>query len=235
MVPIFEQHPTLLSLRAGFHPRAVAGTDFVNSAPRTLVALGFVDFDSIELLAILLERCSLKHFWFAANSAFTNVVLRTGFDALKARLQSGLEQVRTLSLPSNMQEDICASVVGLCPKVELVCRMRVASPEFGTGLLAANFELVPEGGGVVVRRRGSKANLAANGALWAPYSQGDDDIAALISSHNVQAKKKKHWSLPPAAWWGTSASPRVRPDRTRRNHFAAFAEELAAAAAARRE
>lgn len=235
MVPVFEQHPTLLSLRAGFHPRAVAGTDFAQAAPRTLVALGFVNFDSIEPLAILLERCSLEHCWFAANSVFTNVVLRTGLDGLKARLQSGLQQVRTLSLPSDMQEDVCANLVALCPQVQLVCRMRIASSEFGTGLLAAEFEPVPEGGGVVVRRHGSKANLAANGALWAPYRQGDNDIATLISARNAKAKKKQGWSLPPASWWGRGGSSLnwARPTLDGPK-FAAFADELAVAAAARR-
>ena len=35
MIPVFEAHPQLLSLRATFHTRAVAGQEFAAAAPRT--------------------------------------------------------------------------------------------------------------------------------------------------------------------------------------------------------
>jgi len=244
MVPVFEQHPTLLSLRASFQPRAVAGEDFALAVPRTLMALGFVNFESAETLAILLERCTLEHFWFSANSVFTNGVrLASGLDCLKVVLRSGLQQVRTLALPSDMPEDVCAALVSaLCPKVELLCRMRIGSPAFGTGALAGKFEEVQEGGGVVVRRRGTSAGLASNGALWAPYTQGDSDMVTLSPSPNAQAQSKQAWSVEGVGHRGGArqamqarhSCARAMRD-TNRQGFATFAEELAVRAAARQQ
>jgi len=240
MVPVFEQHPTLLSLRASFQPRAVAGADFSSAAPRTLVALGFVNFDSVETLAIMLERCSLEHFWFSANSEFANVAQRgDGLGHLTAVLQKGLQKVRTLSLPSNMPEEVCAAwVTALCPNVELLCRMRIGSPPFGTAALATMFEPVPDCGGVVVRRSGTSVGLAANGALWAPYTQGDSDMVTLSPSGGAQAQKKQdrnsmdggHQSCARAMRTAMRTERRDVSDASRR----AFAAELAAAAARHR-
>lgn len=224
MVPVFKEHPKLLSLRATFQPRAVAGVDFASAAPRTLVALGFVNFDSAETLAIMLERCMLEHLWFSATCTLPSGVLRgTGLDRTDALLRNGLGRLRTLSLPATMPEDECAALLdAVCPKVEMLCRMRIGSPAFGTGALAANFELVPGGGGVVVRRCGTCAGLAVNGALWAPYAQDDSDMMT-----------RKPSAVPARKVWDVTQSC-ARSLRAHQTPGAGFNEELAVAAAARR-
>jgi len=246
LIPVFEQHPTLLSLRASFQPRAAAGADFASAAPRTLEALGFVKFENAETLAILLGRCSLEHLWFAESGIFATLDgPRTSerVDRLTPLVQSGLQHVRTLSLPSDMSEEDCAALVALCPKVELLCRMRIGLPAFGSGALAATFELVPDCGGVVVRRRGTSAELAVNGALWAPYAQDDGDIETRSPSAKAQALQKPAWKPRPDDSPSCSSMralesqralecqrQRDRPERSVRH----LHEELAVAAAARR-
>merc|ERR1711924_378125 len=191
LIPVFGEHQDLLSLRAIFQPKAIAGVDFASAVPRTLTMLGFVNFDSAETCAMLLERCSLEHLWFSANSVFTQVVQRAGgLELLTSVVGNSLQQVRTLALPSSLPEDHCATLVtSLCPKLELLCRMRTGVPAFGTGKLAVDFEEVPGAGGVVLRRRGTSVGLAVNGALWAPYDL--DDSGVVTSSPNAQARKKK--------------------------------------------
>jgi len=233
LVPIFEEHPTLLSLRASFQPKAVAGTDFASAAPRTLTTLGFVNFDTAETVAILLERCSLEHLWFSANSDFALVVRRAGGLArLASAVQNSMEQVRTLALPSSLPEDLCAALVKtLCPKLELLCRMRIGSPAFGTGALADHFEEVAGAGGVVLRRRGTTAGLAVNGALWAPYAQDDSGVVTSSPSQDAQALKKREWTpgRQPDARWSVRQSC-----ASGWQSELAFASEIAVAAAARR-
>mmetsp|Transcript_16296 Transcript_16296/g.26046 ORF Transcript_16296/g.26046 Transcript_16296/m.26046 type:complete len:398 (+) Transcript_16296:83-1276(+) len=166
LIPIFQSHPSLLSLRASFSPRAEADLSFAASAPRTLEALGFVRFNSPGSMVSLLNRCpDLKHLWLSATGNFPA--------AMTAALEAAAPKLLTLSLPSEASEEICLQVARACPSVQLLCRMRIGSTAFGTGALAADFEALPSGQGVVVRRRGSKSDLTANGSLWAPPHSED--------------------------------------------------------------
>lgn len=211
MIPVFEAHPQLLSLRATFHTRAVAGQEFAAAAPRSLTALGFVSFADAEALALLLERCRLEHLWFCAEGGPDGRGIFT--PQMGAALAAGAPNLRTLSLPSRMTEEECHAAVRPLKKLELLCRMRVGSPQFGSGPLAEDFEIVPPTE-VVVRRRGSAAGLAESGLLWAPYSQGDEDHGARIRD------TQKARTLPPAVaaagrWAAAVAAGRwAAPERT---------------------
>jgi hypothetical protein len=93
------------------------------------------------------------------------------------------KDLQTLSLPSLASEEDCAATIRTIQKLQLLCRMRVARPPFGTGALANDFEILASGQGVVVRRRGSTADLAANGSLWAPYLQSNKEFVARTGLH----------------------------------------------------
>ena len=63
-----------------------------------------------------------------------------------------------------------------------------------TGVLADDFELLPDVGGIVVRRKGSNARLVATGALWAPYVQDltchwSSSLSMLLNMCNVQLQR----------------------------------------------
>jgi len=157
---IFESYPKLLSFRGTFSPRSAANLEFAEKAPCTLMALGFVSLQDALVLTRLLERCPLEHLWLSRVScpSFSSSGMA---DAVKAAPRDG---------------DIC-SIARTCSELELICCMREG---FGGGGLAGVFEPVPGTieTGVVARRCGSSAQLAPNGAMWAPYSQSDDEIWA---------------------------------------------------------
>lgn len=222
MIPLFKAHPTLLSLRASFKPKAVAGEDFVSAVPASLKTLGFINIDSVDNLAVLFERCALEHFWFEATSVFGGCVWRAGVLERLATMKSSFQHLRTLSFPSSMREEHCAALCALCPKVELICRMRLGSPEFGTQALQSHFEPVPDSGGVALRRRGTNAALTASGSLWAPYEQDDCEVMALCKTR--LAKRPRVCSSPSRFSVSRSKEPLS---------FEAFASELAVAAASR--
>mmetsp|Transcript_10437 Transcript_10437/g.22988 ORF Transcript_10437/g.22988 Transcript_10437/m.22988 type:complete len:443 (-) Transcript_10437:76-1404(-) len=160
LIPCLKSHPQLLSLRATFAPKAVAGLDFVEALPTTLMALGFVAFEGPEPLKALLQRCPLEHLWFAATARFG--------PGMVAALQAEGRQLRTLSVPSPVSEETVYSIVQPNERLELLCRMRVGVPAFGEGPLSEDYEVMPNSGGTALRRIGSNAQLAANSALWAP-------------------------------------------------------------------
>jgi len=177
VVPILKEHPTLLSLRATFHPRATLGQSFVEHAPPSLIALGFVNIDSAAVLTSLLAKCSIQHLWFAVTHAAETATIGGNVSAeLFEALVAGGRGLKTLAVPPAVSERRCAKVAAACPQLELLCRMRIGSPAFGSQEMATDFELLPSGQGVVLRRRGSSADLAANGSLWAPHAQCDVDI-----------------------------------------------------------
>lgn len=183
MIPVFKEHPTLLTLRATFQPRAAAGHGFAAAAPPSLMCLGFVNFESSEVLKSLLGRCHLQHLWFSANGSFTL--------GMATALSSGTCKLVTLALPSEVTEEKCAEVAKGCLKLELLCRMKIGRPTFGSAALASEFEILPSGQGVVVRRRGSHMELAANGALWAPYSQSENVVASSLLARSALASATK--------------------------------------------
>jgi len=225
MVPVFNEHPTLLSLRAAFHPRAAAGLSFTTATPPTLMALGFVNFDSPGSLATLLERCNLQHLWFSADG---NVSA-----AMVGVLAAADHSISTLSLPSCMAELECLEVARACPKLELLCRMRVGHTGFGNLELASDFEALPAGQGVVLRRRGSSAELASNGSMWSPHPLTDAESEVRLKYIPAEALAAE---VPPAV------PPRVRcselaivASRVSRRSASAVASQAAAAALARRQ
>eukprot|EP00812_Abedinium_dasypus_P011033 NODE_4615_length_656_cov_355.510815.p2 GENE.NODE_4615_length_656_cov_355.510815~~NODE_4615_length_656_cov_355.510815.p2 ORF type:complete len:162 (+),score=52.40 NODE_4615_length_656_cov_355.510815:3-488(+) len=158
-----------MGLRATFSPRAKAGWEFVEALPTGLIALGFVDLESPETLARLLERCPLEHLWFNSSGQF--------YADMRAALSERAARLRTIALPGALKEVRLAEVAAACPALELLCRMR-SQPELGSLELAEDWEPLPGGGGVVLRRRGSTATLAANGALWAPYDRNVAELEA---------------------------------------------------------
>jgi hypothetical protein len=161
VLPILKSHPNLESLRASFQPRETAGVSFALAVPKTLKVLGFVRFDNASTLSLLLQRCALEHLWFSPTGQFP--------DSLATALRAASELL-TLSVPTDASEEQCLKITSSCPKLSLLCRMRIGTPAFGTNQLNKDFELLPSGQGVVVRRRGSTAELAGNGALWSPHS-----------------------------------------------------------------
>ncbi|CAK0911100.1 unnamed protein product, partial [Prorocentrum cordatum] len=165
LVPLFSEHPRLLSLRATFHPKAAAGAPFCEALPRTLAVLGFVRFERPEGVTTVFGRCSLEHLWLAA----------TGRDWFSPRMAEALRAsgggLTTLSLPSEVSEELCAHIAEGCPRLEFLCRMRVGPVPFGAGALSSAFEPLDGSQGTVARRRGSTAELAHNGALWAPRTE----------------------------------------------------------------
>lgn len=167
VLPIFYHHPSLISFRATFSPRAKAGLDFSMAVPLGLMVLGFVEFDSAESLRLLLQRCQIQHLWFAAT-AECNADMRIA-------IHESCTNVVTLALPSRLEEQAIAQIVQGYSRLELLCRVGT-NPALGTLELANDFEPLPDCNGIVVRRRGSSAQLACNGALWAPYSKEMDDL-----------------------------------------------------------
>lgn len=209
MLPIFEKHSALLSLRATFEPRATAGIAFSQAVPRTLVSLGFINFETPEALTVLLDRCALEHLWLSAHGNFSHAYVNA--------MSTKSNAFKTLSLPSTVSEDSCLAVAKVCPDLELLCRMRIGNPAFGSDSLAENFEVLPESQGVVVRKRGSNAQLAVNGCMWAPYSQSDRDLPSLPGPTTL------HRAVRPV-------SKMTRPSVEFRISFAAQVAESAAAA-----
>lgn len=173
MIPVFQEHPSLLSFRATFQPRAEAGMSFAAALPNTMMMLGFINFENHDVLASVLERCPLQHLWFACNGLFPGSMKNALMTAFPKRLV-------TVTLPYQVKEDICFEVATGLPDLQLLCRMRIgkADAPFGTGALSEAYEHVPEGHGVVVRPRGSTATLSANGGLWSFYSDGQGLVAA---------------------------------------------------------
>jgi len=160
VLPIFNKHTSLLSLRCSFKARASAGLSFAEAAPKCLKALGFVRFDSPEVLSTLLQRCALEHLWLSATSgAFTKAFARAICRSPRAA------HLSTLAFPSESSNERCLEVMRSCPRLSLVCRMRIAEPFDGE-----DFEPLPGSNGVVLRRRGSAAELAENSSLWTPFA-----------------------------------------------------------------
>uniref|UniRef100_A0A7S4VJT6 F-box domain-containing protein n=1 Tax=Alexandrium monilatum TaxID=311494 RepID=A0A7S4VJT6_9DINO len=237
MIPFFLEHPNLVSFRATFQPRAVASLPFVAALPRTLMSLGFVNFDSQAALALLLQRCPLEHLWFSANGRLSAPVA--------AALAAGGGGLRTLALPTEVSEVRCADIVKVCTGVELLCRMRTTVPPFGAGALAGDFEELPGSHGVVVRRRGSLAELAPNGSLWAPYAHSGDAPASGASSPGLTDSRKPEAAadlripcaaIPSSATTGIpiscASSSRAAASAVARREAWALASHAAAAAAA---
>jgi len=243
LLPIFREHPGLLSLRATFKPSAAASMAFVHAAPAGLKALGFVSFEAPEVAEALLKKCTeLKHLWFAPTSKFPNGMVQ----ALDA---GGSQRLLTLSLPSYLSDRACAEVAERCPRLQLLCRMRIGSPPFGSGPLEQDFELLPSGHGVVLRRRGSNAELAPNNALWAPHSRNDadDDVTGPTPQLSLTSGGAGREGSTAASWEKVKPAckaPLVLPPRSaahravlRRTYGLArpTGGQIAAAAAARRE
>mmetsp|Transcript_77663 Transcript_77663/g.134579 ORF Transcript_77663/g.134579 Transcript_77663/m.134579 type:complete len:395 (-) Transcript_77663:239-1423(-) len=218
MIPVFQAHQSLLSLRATFQPRAVAGLDFSAAAPPSLMTLGFIHFESVEAITLLLQRCSLEHLWLSANGAFPL--------GMASAIHEGGQHLKTLALPSHLKEATCYTVVQGLPKLELFCRMRIGSPPFGSEELAADFEVLPGGQDVVLRRRGSLAELTSNGSLWSPYSHTGAE--KIIENNKVPESAKKSWKPSNTSSSRGSARPKARPSDTDIR-----AEIVAAARAAR--
>lgn len=223
VIPVFTEHPTLLSLRTTFKPRAAASLAFSMAAPRTLMALGFVSCEGPDVLAALLERCPLEHFWFSAHGS--------RWPYMEASMSLGVNRLRTLSLPSDLSEEDCLAIARACPQLELLCRMRIGSSPFGSGALAEGFEVLPSGQGVVLRKRGSDANLAANGSLWAPYSHGDQEFESAPSARSVQVSSTPSRSNPSEIF--PRAELAIAASRLPRGDAESIAELAAAAAVAR--
>lgn len=161
VVPFFEEHPCLLSFKATFHPRAVADIGFAASIPPALLALGFINFEGPEVLAAVLEKASLKHLWFSATGTFSAEMANV--------LLTSSRRLQTLCLPTSTPADHIFGIVKVCPDLQLLCCMRNMFPAFGDAAFAAGFEPL-EDCAVVMRRRGSHAQLAENGSLWSPHS-----------------------------------------------------------------
>jgi len=180
---IFAAHPAILSLRATFAPRATATPAFVAAAPLGLKALGFLNFgsDGDQLLASMLSRCPLEHLWLARTAGFS--------PAIATVLAAAPTPLKTLSLPETIgtlgargaslaEDEAIVALARACPHLELLCCWGE-----GLGLVQLEeFECLPCASGlsyrVILRRRGSMAVQAANGALWAPYSQSDGELLA---------------------------------------------------------
>jgi len=167
---LFEAHPSLRSLRATFSPKAVVTQDFVNAVPRGLMALGFVNIaaDGAGLLSALLERSSMEHLWLSRTSPsspdFVSVIV------------SAPRPLKTLSLPETFGDANVIRVLRSCHHLELLCFW---GEDLSTEAVEAEgFEVMPSDIAmrVIVRRRGSGATLAANGAFWAPYSSSDGQL-----------------------------------------------------------
>jgi len=202
MIPVFQAHQSLLSLRATFQPRAVAGVDFAAATPPSLMALGFINFESVEAITLLLQRCSLEHLWLSATGAFP--------PGMASAIHEG-QHLKTLALPSHLKEETCFTVVQGLPKLELLCRMRIGSPPFGSEELAADFEVLPGGQDVVLRRRGSLAELTSNGSLWSPYAHTGAE--KIIENKEVPEPAKTSWKPSNTSNTRGSPRPKVRPSQ----------------------
>lgn len=125
------------------------------------------------------------------------------------------------------------TIASACSNLELLCRMKIGTPAFGTGALAAGFDVLPAGQGVVVRKRGSTAELAANGSLWAPYSQSDQDLAGATGGNaGTSSTVASNGAAPPASTagqehWGLLA---IAASRVPRHDAAALGTAVAAEA-----
>lgn len=177
---LFAAHPSLRSLRATFSPKAVVTQEFVDAVPRGLMALGFVNFgpddanpraDGAGLLCALLERSSLEHLWLARTSSSSPAVV--------AAIISAPRPLKTLSLPETVGDDNVLRILHACPGLELLCYW--GEDLSAEAVEAEGFEVMPSNNiamRVIVRRRGSGAVLAANGAFWAPYTSSDEELLA---------------------------------------------------------
>lgn len=172
---LFEAHPSLCSLRATFDPKAVVTRAFIEATPRCAKALGFVDFgperEGVVLLSELLERATLEHLWFARTASFS----RAMGDALGAAPRA----LKTLSLPETADNDAVLGMLRSCHGVDLVCFWGEGLPAGAAE--AEGFEVLCSEAfsmRIILRRRGSSAALAANGAMWAPYVRSDKELAA---------------------------------------------------------
>lgn len=161
LVPLLVAHPCLLSLKASFHPRAAAGSAFAAAVPQTLMALGFISFDSPEVFAAVLEKAPLEHCWLSATATFSS--------EMAAVLLAKAHRLQTLCLPTSTPANQIFGVASSCPNLQLLCCMTSLFPQFETAASAAGFEPL-EDSAVVMRRRGSRAQLTEAGSLWAPCS-----------------------------------------------------------------
>jgi len=226
LIPVFRRHPQLQSLRAAFQTKAVASRAFAEALPVGLQALGFVRMDNADVLALVLARCQdLQHLWLQANGHLP--------PSLATTLVGAGQKLRTLALPALTSEDTCARIVQAAPELELMCRMRVSTPAFGTAALAAvGFEPFAPGQGLVVRRCGSHASLTSHGCLWAPHGDAEDPSESMVRPASVVEQKKAcppRWQKPAPA-----AVPAVADKRRLKCEASALAREAAFVAAARR-
>jgi len=167
---IFAAHPELLSFRATFAPKGVMTHDLVNVAPRGLMAFGYVnvELEDVSVLEALLQRCPLQHLWLARTTKFS--------PAVATLLASAPQPLKTLSLPESVDEQAALAVARSCVALDMLCcwgdRNAPSVHE------ASDFELLPSRWHALItlRRRGSLAEPAANGALWAPYAQSSAEL-----------------------------------------------------------
>jgi hypothetical protein len=164
LLPVLWAHPQLQSLRCCFNPSRAAPMDIADALPQGLMALGYVSFETEDVLSALIQRCaSLEHLWLSAGSLEHRGTLTRGL----ARALSEATTLRTLCLPLYSPEDRVLALTSRMPKLELMGCLR---RHFGTKELAQDWEVLPDTGSIL-KRRGSSAKMACNGALWAPYSE----------------------------------------------------------------
>jgi len=185
-IPFLQAHSRLLSFRATFDAKASASIAFVDALPTGLRALGFINIDEPELVERLLRRCpDLEHLWLAATGKWVG-----GRAAFARAFSVATNKLRTLALPSLLSEEACRDVAAVCPELQLLCRMRVGVPAFGSGVLANDFEVLPEGQGTVLRRFGCKAELSANGSLWAPHWASVESSFPAVETSQLRSNEK---------------------------------------------
>lgn len=178
---IFLSHGQLRSLRATFSPKATVTAAFVEAAPASLMALGFVNFGTnVERLTALLARCPLEHLWFARTASFEPTMV--------AALAAAPHPLKTLSLPEaarltpmpaqNITDEHVFGLLRECRGLELL-HCWGAQPD-QEAVDALGFELLAgTPGAPTLRRKGSGACLAPNGTLWAPYSETDVELVGM--------------------------------------------------------
>jgi len=167
---IFSAHPELLSFRATFAPKGVMSHDLVNVAPRGLMAFGYanVEPEDASVLEALLQRCPLQHLWLARTTKFS--------PAVATLLASATQPLISLSLPETVDEQAALAVARSCPALEMLCCWGDRNaPALNK---VSDFELRPSRWAslITLRRSGSCAEPAANGALWAPYAQSSVEL-----------------------------------------------------------
>lgn len=134
-----------------------------------------------DVLAALLARCPLEHLWLARTAGFS--------PAISAALAAAPRPLRTISLPESTQpaqlrraddeaanpDEAIVTLVRACPHLELLCCWGE-----GSGLSQLeDFERLPSptwNGRIILRRRGSQAELHSNGTFWAPYSRSGGEL-----------------------------------------------------------